>query len=330
MSNRSQHDFFDLMSHLENLLQDEWNRIQKWVRADPGTAGNQAELNWANILCNWLPSNYHIVTKGRIINSMKQMSPQIDIIVLHPSYPIGLRDKKLYFSSGVVAAFECKLTLTLKEMRKAFKNSFEFKKLYKPKLGDPYNELHLPIMYGILSHSHDLKSTEEKLKMSIHKRIRDITIETLQIFERKNPSFCHPRYLTDIISIANVATFSLQKALLIGNFKNKQLLKTLYSDDPSDCLATYYLAFPKNINNSKNHTGKVLGALIAEITKYLAYQDHSLREFSNYLFETDIWIGEATINSIKWQPDVFSSEVLEEIQKKGFKNDKWSMWASFY
>jgi hypothetical protein len=47
------------------------------------------------------------VTKGRILTETGYASPQIDVLILHPSYPKILLDKKMYLSGGVAAAFEC-------------------------------------------------------------------------------------------------------------------------------------------------------------------------------------------------------------------------------
>src|SRR5690348_14207781 len=108
---RKRHDYFDLVDEVKTWISQEYTRIQERVHEDPGTAGDQGEENWAAILRGWLPANYPVVTKGRIIDHDGKASPQVDVIVLSPFYPMSLRDKKLYFVGGVVAAFECKLTL---------------------------------------------------------------------------------------------------------------------------------------------------------------------------------------------------------------------------
>ncbi|MBN2412419.1 hypothetical protein JXQ31_12080 [candidate division KSB1 bacterium] len=323
------HEYYDLMEHLEKSLSDDWNRIQKWVKQDPGTAGDQAELNWASILTNWLPANYHIVTKGRIINAAKKMSPQIDILVLHPFYPKALRDKKLYFSAGVAAAFECKLTLTRTELRKAINNSFEIKNLFETQNGSPFEELHQPILYGILAHSHDLKSKGEQLINSVFKRIVELTVESLHDIDKKNYYLNHPRMMTDLVSIADLGTFKLQKSLFIGQGKNIELMKKLINNTNDDCVATYYGVY-KKLESTFQGTGIVLGSLINEIVKYFAYRNTSLRSFSEYL--NSIYINLITIscNSIKWPKDVLSNSVLKKLDNKGYIEDSWSEWNDLF
>ncbi|SRR6266566_7059110 len=95
MNKRSKHDYFDFMKSIQDGMAQEYFRIRKRTREDPETAGDQAEENWATLFRNWLPANYLVVTKGRIINEDGITSPQVDVLVLHPSHPMALRDKKL-------------------------------------------------------------------------------------------------------------------------------------------------------------------------------------------------------------------------------------------
>jgi hypothetical protein len=117
------HDLADFMQAVTEDIGREYERIQKRVGEDPGTAGDQGEENWASVLRNWLPQTYHVVTKGRILSFDGVAGPQIDILVLRPVYPRHLMDKKLYLAGGVAAAFECKLTLKPEHIKKAVENA---------------------------------------------------------------------------------------------------------------------------------------------------------------------------------------------------------------
>ncbi|MBD2743622.1 DUF6602 domain-containing protein [Coleofasciculus sp. FACHB-1120] len=70
------------MEFLKRDIAQEYDRIQTRVREDPGTAGDQAGENWPSLLKNWLPANYPIVTKGRIISCEGKVSPPVDILVI--------------------------------------------------------------------------------------------------------------------------------------------------------------------------------------------------------------------------------------------------------
>lgn len=103
-----EHDIHDFVKESTTTLQAEYERIRKRAAQDPGTAGDQGEENWAELFRQWLPSYLRIVTKGRIITHSGYTSPQVDLLVLVPSYREILLSKKLYLAAGVAAAFECK------------------------------------------------------------------------------------------------------------------------------------------------------------------------------------------------------------------------------
>jgi hypothetical protein len=85
----------------------DYNRIRARSSEDPGTAGDESEENWADLLRQWLPSGYSVVTKGRILGATGEASRQVDVLVLRPAYPRGLIEKnaKLFLADGVAAAF---------------------------------------------------------------------------------------------------------------------------------------------------------------------------------------------------------------------------------
>ena len=72
----------------------EYARITARSREDPGTAGDEGEENWAELLRDWLPSTYHVKTKGRILSEVGLSSPQVDVLVLSPAYPPALLNRK--------------------------------------------------------------------------------------------------------------------------------------------------------------------------------------------------------------------------------------------
>jgi hypothetical protein len=83
----------------------------------------------------------------------------VDVLVLSPPYPKHLRDKKIYLAGGVEAAFECKITLKAEHITTATKNASTIRGLLPERTGTPYKELHSPIIYGLLAHSHSWKGS---------------------------------------------------------------------------------------------------------------------------------------------------------------------------
>ncbi len=147
------HDIHDFVRSSQRTIEEEYARIQKRAKEDPGTAGDQGEENWASLLRLWLPSYFHVVTKGRILTDSGYTSPQVDVLVLMPSYPRVLLDKKLYLAGGVAAAFECKITLKAEHVRAAVETSVSLRKALPKREGNPYKELNSSIIYGLLAHS---------------------------------------------------------------------------------------------------------------------------------------------------------------------------------
>ncbi len=148
------HDFFKLLADVNETLASDYKRIRRRSSEDPGTAGDQAEEDWAEIFRNWLPATYPVITKGRILFEDGSSSPQVDVLVLKPSYPLALRHEKYIFAGGVVAAFECKLTLRKEHVAKAFRVAAEIKRKARRLTGTPYDELNSHPIFGLLAHSH--------------------------------------------------------------------------------------------------------------------------------------------------------------------------------
>jgi len=136
------------MRQISAEMSAEYDRIQMRATEDPGTAGDQGEENWAELLRGWIPRAYVVVTKGRIISQEGVTSPQIDVLVLKGAYPKKLLNKKLYLAAGVAAAFECKTTLKASHIEETIENCVRVKSLYPTRTGTPYKELHAPLVYG--------------------------------------------------------------------------------------------------------------------------------------------------------------------------------------
>src|SRR5437763_2648017 len=111
MMPQERHELFEFVLQVTEGLGQEYDRIRTRATEDAGTAGDQGEENWAELLRDWLPRSYEVVTRVRIISQEGVTSPQVDVLVLNGSYPKKLLNKKLYLAAGVAAAFECKTTL---------------------------------------------------------------------------------------------------------------------------------------------------------------------------------------------------------------------------
>ena len=194
MESEMTHDLYDFMRQVSDEMSAEYHRIQRRAAEDPGTAGDQGEENWAELLRGWLPPSYKVVTKGRIIGEDGHTNPQVDVVILKDVYPRNLLSKKLYLAAGVAAAFECKTTLKASHIEEATETSVKIKGLYPTRSGTPYRELHTPILYGLLAHSHSWKGDHSTPGNNISPKLRQSDFAYAS----------HPRQSLDVLCVADL------------------------------------------------------------------------------------------------------------------------------
>lgn len=316
----SKHEFFGFMDSVKQEIAAEYRRITARSVEDPGTAGDRAEENWAAIFRDWLPSNYPVVTKGRIVNANGETSPQVDILVLSPCYPRKLLNQKLYFAGGVVAAFECKLNLRASDFKKVFSNAARVKRLLPSTSGTPFDELHQKPVFGLLAHS---------AHFSLRKNGTEKLFE--KIFEYETAFAEHPREMLDIICVADTATWILNKAVHIPSFMEPSAEEMLNDFGVKEGVSTIYLMQSEEEKLGElglDTSGDIFSALMYSITRFLAFEDLGIRGFSEYLTLSGSWggIGQPTI----WDLSVLSSAVVKRLKKKGYQNDPWSKWKEYW
>ncbi|ROO60386.1 hypothetical protein EDC02_2249 [Micromonospora sp. Llam0] len=250
------HELSTWVTQTTNEMASEYERIRSRALEDPGTAGDQGEENWAQLLKEWLPASYEVRTKGRILAHDGVASRQVDVVVLRPGYPKKLLDKKLYVTSGVAAAFECKLTLSSAHITEATRTAAEIARMAAPRTGSPYRELVGPIVYGILAHSHSWSTAQtavEKIQEYVHRG------------EMKNVA--HPRENIDLVCVADTCI-----ALKSVEFKK---LTNLPGDSPDQllCLVGNYFACTGSPS---------IGSLLAYLLIRLGWEDAHVRPFAEY------------------------------------------------
>lgn len=183
------HEVESYVRQATRKIQYEYERISARATEDPGTAGDEGEMNWAEILRQWLPSSVHVVTKGRILCADGSSSRQVDVVVLSENYPAGLLENKMYLASEVLAVFECKLTLKKKHVIETVARAAELKRLLHEQTGRD-------IVYGLLAHSHSWNSEE----------VAGERISTL-LKEADADYVKHPNEALDLTCVADLATW---------------------------------------------------------------------------------------------------------------------------
>lgn len=325
--NKKSNDLHDFMVSATHEMQSEYERIQKSSKEDPGTAGDQGEENWANLFRDWLPSNYHIVTKGRILNYKGFTSPQVDVLVLHPTYPQKLLDKKRYLAAGVLAAFECKLTLKVADIDAALKTSAKIRNLLRKRSGTPYKELNSSIIYGLLAHSHCWKDENSTPVDNISKRL----------FEKDHEIIQHPNEMLDVLCVADLGTWTAVKIPYLGPIKFpkgrvKEIHKTYNLQESKlfgkqGAIQTSYMShIMKDPNKDIEYTP--IGTMITYLLYKLAWEDVSLRSLANYFRLSDM-SGQSTGTIRTWKTEIYSKQVKEKIYKSRPVTLPWDEWTQF-
>lgn len=303
-----QHELLEFLKRANEDIKREYERISWRVLEDPGTAGDQGEENWKKLLKLWLPSDFEIVTKGRILGIDGIASPQIDVIILSPDYPKQLIDCKLYLAGGVVAAFECKTTLLSNHIKKLMENSRVISTLSNSEGGSPRKDLKRKIYYGLLAHSHDWKKPRSKPKSNVHSAIIKYDADIIT----------HPIEMPDIICVADVATWHSCKFVIPPQPDIPQEGVT----GDSRVISCYIEA------NATESYYTPVGSMIFSLLEHLSWERHSLRDIASYMQALNVE-GSGHGQSRFWPAEVLSEstrERLENLVNGGLWNE-WNMYV---
>ena len=317
------HDLADFMRQVSDEMASEYDRIRRRTLEDPGPAGDQGEENWASLLREWLPSTYKVVTKGRIIGADGRTSPQVDVAVLKDIYPQKLLDKKLFLADGVAAAFECKNTLRAAHIEEAVQTSVKIKSLFPPREGTPYRELHSPILYGLLAHSHKWKSPNSTPRDNV----------TAKLIGSDGSYVHHPRECLDALCIADLGTWVLNRLALFPPNAVRQLRESGWQmphgpQYEKGVSMTNYAAYTVEEENQRAAFTPI-GSLIAALTRKLAWDNLSLRGLAEYYPSTGI-VGAGGGFMRYWAPrEIYSDEVYARLLSPP-EGGKWSEWSNGY
>lgn len=319
------HELQEYLRQTTQLIQDEYVRIQKRVGEDPGTAGDNGEENWRLVLREWLPPSYPVVTKGRILTADGWCSRQMDVLVLSPSYPPRLIGKKEYLAGGVVAAFECKLTLESGHLPKVVETAVELSRHSPPNLkGTPRRELARGILYGLLAHSHEWNRPASTPAENLERGLRSA-------FEAKVE---HPREFLDLVCVADLGFWSMQKMVMSRRMvhANAEILKQAFDgqDVTGGFVGTGLIRYSQ-IQPTPGSTvvpSTPIGALIAEVLDQLAWDDASVRSIAQYFVHAGA-SGQGHGVMRTWP----AAEVLSESAQRGpmvrgpSESAKWNDWG---
>ena len=309
------HDLLAFLQSAQRGLQEEYVRIRQRASDDPGTAGDQGEENWATLFRLWLPSYFRVVTKGRVLGVSGVASPQIDVLVLRPSYPPVLLDKKLYLASGVAAAFECKTTLIASHVHAATKSGAAVKKLTPRKIGRPRSELQSDVYYGLLAHSHSWKTQGSTPLDNVESNLWSAHDELVD----------HPYYAIDSICVSDLSSWTS-----ITNVRTRPENRGLSDAITDVCVSKGYIRYA--IADEQVFQAALfspIGALLVHLYGALAWQYPEMRELETYFRSVNAG-GAGHGQTRLWPGTVLSDLVRKEIIAGRLSRttyDEWSGWV---
>lgn len=316
---QNQNDLIDYMRQATQEIQSEYERIHRRAASDPGTAGDEGEENWAEIIKQWLPDSLKVVTKGQLLTVDGKTSPQVDIIVLEPNYPKALINKKKYLIDGIVAVFECKVTIDKNSIHKTIKNCAIIKKLIgqRNRNGSPYKELTSPIVFGLLAHSSIWKSATKDVINTISSHL----LEADKLYVK------HPSEMMDLLCIPS-----------LGNWRS---LIECWVDHKNEIIDYdgEYLALPRIVtsdymchykNDGQSNDFTPIGHFIASLWIRISKERHDLRRLSEYfncVLESNC---SESITTRDWSTKVYSNKLLKKLNDNKFilADGPWDEWNS--
>jgi hypothetical protein len=300
-------------------MASEYERIRSRSIEDPGTAGDEGEEVWAELLRQWIPKDYPIVTKGRVLGADGSAGPQVDILILCPGYPKRLLTKKLYLAGGVIAVFECKNTLKAKHLTRAFEGAAKVNALFGKRSGTPFAELVPPIEFGLLAHSHVWKGQASQPKQLIDSLLQS---GLTQLSNLSDPP--------GLVCVADLACWSVLRHVYDGPglmppevWRARQALTGL--PDQGACSVGYYRhteALPAD-----QAPPNAIAAAIAFLLGRLAHDNAPVRPLSQYFHAAGI-SGSSTAVALNYFPlDVFSDELRASLPRRLTNGDVGSDWS---
>jgi hypothetical protein len=316
------HELEEFLHQDQAEIAAEYERIFRRSTEDPGTAGDEGEENWAALFRSWLPDTYQVVTKGRIVFPDKTASRQIDVLVLRHGYPRRLFNKKLYLSSGVVAAFECKNTLKAAHVKAAAATASFVKSRIPGREGTLRGELRRPIVYGLLAHSHSWKGDSSTPIANVDEAVTAMCNRVT-----------HPSELMDVICVADLAAWTLINFVECPWFYPDDIreARLALGVRPDGQVASSYVRFTESVLHPDAKTPNPVAVLIAEAVQELAWHDENLRPIADY-FRFAGLLGSGGAIGRAFGLDVFSDGVQERLHRilpTSGLDHLWDTWKMF-
>jgi hypothetical protein len=216
----------------------------------------------------------------------------------------------------VAAAFECKTTLKASHIVDALETCAKIKDFYPNRTGTPYKELHSPLIYGVLAHSHSWKGEKSTPEQNIEQKLN----------ESDATHVSHPRLQLDLLCVADLAAWTSSTMTFIGprQMPDWSSMATIYGSDGS--------ATSGYVGHTYSHEQQVeqftpIGVLISYLSQKLAWEDPALRDLADYYQITNI-AGSGKGYMRKWPSSIYTDEIRSRVEAGILSNGKpWDEWG---
>jgi hypothetical protein len=323
----AQNDLRLYMHQATAEMQSDYDRIRGRSKEDPGTAGDNGEEDWKKLLLGWLPPIFPVVAKGRIMNSKGECTDQVDLLVLSPMYPTKLLNKKEYLAGGVIAAFECRITLRSNDIKETFEHAKQIRAMCGQGVNHtPFRQVNGGIAFGLLAQSHNYKAQGSRPCENVRSQI-SIAEQVASV----------PSELPDFISVADLGTWNkntlmlpqavVMQSALVDTFRTKYGALN-YSQG---VVESGYIEYSAETQHVPDDQGAVtpIGALIVQLLQRMAWDEPALRRLAEYFILSNV-SGSGRGYMRAWPlSSCLKSEAMSKVNQ-GFStpaDGRWNEWG---
>jgi|GEM_PF-5518547 len=219
---------------VQDQMQHQYEFLQAVAKADPGTAGKECQQIFKKFLEEHLGPEIEVIMDGRILLGGSKESPQIDLILVR-GMPL-VASRSYVPITYVVAAFEVKLTLLSKHLKKIHETAQDLRLHHRT--GTAREELVSPIIYGVLALSSKL-TPATRLKLPRTLAVNEFECARLIDKLKKLDPPPHPAKSIDLFLVSDCFSIASSKSI---NYSEKF---------PADWLPDIQLSYRYSISSHR-------------------------------------------------------------------------------
>lgn len=250
---RLQQDWLKIFEAFERDFADERQRLQVRSKENPASVGSFGEKCWKRFLEEVLPTQYKVVQTAHISQGDEE-SVQLDLLILKPGQSRLVEEGNYFPPNSVLAGFECKLTLTLADLKATIKKGCKLKRFYPSRVGTLEDELSSQFTYGLLGMGHGLHHQKKPAAESIYAALQEESLKVVR----------HPRELLDLVVVPGALCFNAYRGLdIFDSSRGEWGYERVECDVPftapeNNALGTFFACLLRRMSNDRPDLAGVL------------------------------------------------------------------------